>query len=422
MNINLSEFVMFVLIVLANRMAFSQNRNVVCVHGFGDDFSAWEHYATIFSNERKINSTRQSYPTANGLTTAANALRNTVPDAASTNLGIGHSLGGLMIREVDRVPGAGGNKFGGYITLATPNYGAPVATSVLSGNVQSAISTAISQLVAGPLSEMPAFGLPWIILPGASEYTTDWVANQLAKLINITTNATYTDMQTGSAAMDNLLHFSSTANRIAIVAEETSPVHWRLLGSMMNRGQSNGQPNDENLLAIMNQIREVYNSLYINHQALAIGLGDMIPFLGFHSNAAAQWKKGQDWMDNSETIWCSLIKTTGTVKMHITDLVWQPCLPLPNSPFLPSPDCGTWLQVDTYDYVTQSTKSDGLLPTYAQELQDIPAGNRYLIDHANHIELLDMSYSKNQNGTLDDGTKVTLNAIFNRNDWFNTPK
>ena len=50
-------------------------------------------------------------------------------------------------------------------------------------------------------------------------------------------------------------------------------------------------------------------------------------------------------------------------------------------------------------------------------------GNRYVIDHANHAEVLDMSYSKKPNGTLNDGTRITLNAIFNRAlpDWFNTP-
>lgn len=91
--------------------------------------------------------------------------------------------------------------------------------------------------------------------------------------------------------------------------------------------------------------------------------------------------------------------------------------------FLFNPDCGEWVYKQGIHLVAVNYPSDGLLPTYTQELIEIPVDspNRYSIDYANHLELRDMSNSKLPNGQPNDGTRNTLNAIFNRPDWFNTP-
>ena len=98
----------------------------------------------------------------------------------------------------------------------------------------------------------------------------------------------------------------------------------------------------------------------------------------------------------------------------------------PDNPYNPS-KCYEYrfirMKTDSY---TVKYPSDGLLPTYAQELKGVDAnsGNRYVIDHANHMELKNMSYSKNKNGQPNDGTKNRLNEIFDRpqGDWFRTDK
>ena len=104
------------------------------------------------------------------------------------------------------------------------------------------------------------------------------------------------------------------------------------------------------------------------------------------------------YSQNSETIWSSLT------------WVWNPCPPPINDPIggpvdlIPPDDpyaCDAWIYIQVLLYLTVNHPSDGLLPTYAQELVGIPIGspNRYTIDYANHIELRNMSNSKFPNGS-----------------------
>jgi hypothetical protein len=61
-------------------------------------------------------------------------------------------------------------------------------------------------------------------------------------------------------------------------------------------------------------------------------------------------------------------------------------------------------------YISVNYPSDGLLPQYTQELQGIPAKNKYKVNGANHIEVRNMT--KDGNGV--DETAVEFRRIFNR--------
>jgi len=70
--------------------------------------------------------------------------------------------------------------------------------------------------------------------------------------------------------------------------------------------------------------------------------------------------------------------------------------------------------------MTVNHPSDGFIPSYSQDRTSLPASNRYFINGANHIELLNMSNSR-QNGVPNDATRVRLNEVFTgRNDIFLT--
>jgi len=414
-------FLMFLMFALPITV-FSQNRNVIWVHGLDGDHTSWEYYANIFTAERKINSTRQHYPgTTVNLATAANQLRPSVPGNASTNMGIGHSMGGVMIREVDRMPEANNSaapkKFGGYITVASPNYGAPVSDNILKNNVHSAAATALDRLTCGPLAQSPVFTLPWTIVSG---WHTTKVANLFLEGVGFLSQTTNQDLKEGSQPMNYLNENPSYVpvnNRIAIIAEETNPVHWRMISSKLFKEGSSSTPGDDFLPATMIIVRAAYNQKFLEHTASAV-INPFFPFFGYHANAAAQWKKGQDWIDDSENIWCTLIKTSRQEIYTYWAEVWEPCPPNPK----PIPDCGEWVWKQLTGVRTVTYKNDGLLPVYAQELKGVTGSNRYVIDHANHFEIRNMRYSK-KNGTLNDGTKNVLNDIFNRqNDWFTTPR
>lgn len=51
--------------------------------------------------------------------------------------------------------------------------------------------------------------------------------------------------------------------------------------------------------------------------------------------------------------------------------------------------------------------SDGLLPQYTQEIEDIPEGNKYKVSGANHIEVRDMTHNRTDvDETYDEFVKI----------------
>ena len=414
-------FLMLFLFALPKITAFAQNRNVYWVHGLGGNETAWEYYANIFTSERKINSIRQNYgPTTDGLAPAAARLRNSVTNTNSTNLAIGHSMGGVMIREVDRMPIANNpnaaKKFGGYITVASPNNGAPVSANLLNGNVAKAAQKAVEDMMAGPTSD-PLMILPLIV---GGVYVHLFVPFDIN--LDFLSQTTNNDLKEGSKAMNDINDFTQytpVPHRISIIAEETSPVHWRMISSMRNGAGTNNEPGDDIFVNKANNIKDFYVTMRHVHM--------LNPFLG------PKWQKNVDWMNRSEHVWGGLIKATKQELVSVWEWVWMPCDPPitppggggltgPGSIGGPGSDthgCGVWVYVNSWYFVTQVFKNDGLLPTYAQKLKGIPDGNIYVIDHANHFEIRNMSQSR-KNGVKNDGTKNTLNLIFNRNDWFKT--
>ena len=146
----------------------AQDRNVAWIHGLDGNANSWKHYNQIFDKERNLNSLRTTYNTDNGITYSTNKVIGSMDTHYKKgannprNLGIGHSMGGLMLRDADRITANGTKKFGGYITVASPNYGAPIANSLLDGSVENAAENACNKLADGPLSQL--FALPWGIV------------------------------------------------------------------------------------------------------------------------------------------------------------------------------------------------------------------------------------------------------------------
>lgn len=435
---------LFTLLWIVPISLIAQNRNVAWVHGLQGSASSWEHYATLFDTERQINSLRSTYNTLNGVDYAANQVQssmNSYYGAGSThpkNLGIGHSMGGVMIRDVDRLTSAGNKKFGGLITVASPNYGAPIANSLLAGDVTNAAQNACNKITDGPLSEM--FPLPWTIV---NNFTTNVLCNKFIDndlIQNLwgspVTNA---DLKVGSSTINAINNYPTQIPRISIWAEETSPVHWRLFGSQ-------SENNDGSLLPLISSARGTYHTFFVYNTALASVyaiIGWWNPWAwaaaALHAYRATQWIKGRNWIDDSETIWSSLIKTSRLEQHSYWIEVWVPC-PYPPigpakapgqngeivSPVLklsPDPGCGQWVWMQVTYNVMVNYPSDGFLPQYTQELQNIPSGNRYKIMGANHVEVRDMSNSY-LNGQPNDATKLKFNQIWDRQlgDFFRTDR
>jgi len=417
--------IFFIVLIFSALNTFAQqDRNVAWVHGLDGNASSWQHYNQIFDAERNLNSLRTTYTTDIGITNSANQVitsMNTFYGNGnsnsgandSQNLGIGHSMGGLMIRGVDKITGSGTKKFGGYITVTSPNYGAPISNSILDGSVQSAAANACNKVKDGPIAEL--LSLPWAI---SANITTDYlcdifITNDLVQNLQ-GTPSTNADLRVGSPTINAINYYTDNNNssipRISIWAEENSPVHWRMFSSSVHN-------NDATLVNDINTARNVYNGFYIYNTAMVGFYASQGFFLwhkvALHTYRATQWKKGRDWIDDSENIWNSLIKTTRSEQetywalIDVFGNVWDG----DNT----TGSLGLHWEQRTR-WVSVNYPSDGLLPQYTQELQGISSGNRYKVNGANHLEIRNMT----TDGNAIDETAVEFRKIFDRDDWFET--
>ena len=404
----------------------AQDRNVVWVHGLDGNASSWEHYNQIFDDEltefTNASSLRTTYPTGNGITHSADSVINSMNNYYGTsgadqahnsrNLGIGHSMGGLMIREADHLRDNQTKNFGGYITVTSPNYGAPISNSLIDGSVERAAENACNKIADGPLSQL--FPLPWGIVSNlATNVLCDtFIDNDLVQGLQ-GTPVTNNDLRVGSQTINAINDYETNLPRISIWAEENSPVHWRMISSSI-------YGNDTQFVNTVNTARGVYNGFYVYNTSLAVFTGVFgfwNPFVwgatALYGYRATQWKKGRNWIDDSENIWSSLIKTTKLEPQTYWSYEFIPCpYWVPN----PGPNCGYRGWKQRTRYVSVNYPSDGLLPQYTQELQDIPVGNRYKVNGANHLEVRNMT----TDGNGVDETYEEFIKIFNRPDWFST--
>jgi hypothetical protein len=412
----------------------AQDRNVAWVHGLNDNANAWQHYEQIFDGERNLNNLRRNHNTDEGINAGADELiefmntrygniSNNTGANNPRNLGIGHSMGGLVLREADKITANGNQKFGGYITVASPNYGAPISNSLLDGNVENAAENACNKLADGPLSQV--FSLPWGIVSNlaTNELCDKFIDNDLVQNLQ-GTPTTNEDLRVGSQTINDINDYETNLPRISMWAEENSPVHWRMFSSNLHG-------NDTQFVNTVNTARGVYNGFYVYNTSLAVVTGVAgfwNPFLwgltATYTYRATQWKKGRNWIDDSENIWSSLIKTTRREPQTYWVNTWIPCAYPPRIEIKqklakrdPDIDCGEWKWVQRTRYISVNYPSDGLLPQYTQELQGIPFDNRYKVNGANHLEVRNMS-----NSPQGDVTKERFDDIFNRpsSDWFHT--
>jgi hypothetical protein len=412
------KYVLSLCLLFTSTWGLCQDRNVIWVHGLNDNWTAWNHYNTIFERERQINGRLQTYNTSSGLSGAATSLKNGTNSMQPNpnNMAIGHSMGGLMIREVERDPPPGGPRFGGYITVASPNHGAQIANSIDNGKVAIAAMDGVNRLMMGP--GITTFGVAPII----AGITVLVLAHFFDLNINVQniagSPATRNDLKENSTAINNLNNYNSTLPRISIIAEETSPVHWKLATSS-DVGHSN-----RNYVNIANTALGLYDAATITHTvALAAFVIAFNPAaIIYNTLALAGWRRGRNWIIDSETVWNSLIKSAQLQYYTYYAQIWvsEPCPPGHGGPghwpideesvldpILESP-CGYWIYEEITRPVLVHLPSDGLLPTYTQELPGATA--RYHIKGVNHISVL-----------THHETRATFNTIFNRLDWFRTP-
>ncbi|MGM0946325.1 MAG: hypothetical protein ACQEW9_14165 [Bacteroidota bacterium] len=418
----------------------AQNKNTYWVHGLNDNSTAWQHYASIFEAERRMNSSRPSYPSSSGVTASTSFVSSFIP-VNSQNIGIGHSMGGVVLRNLDRVSPPSSRRINGLITVATPNAGAGIANSFDEQSLFSARDKACRDMGAGPDAEL--FGIYWNIASAPLQLglgtfvTIDNICNLAFSNKALEGFAgspiARADLKMGSQTLSQIDNFSPSIPRLTMIAEENRPVHWRMLSSTLTR--NNSSPSDQLFPDVMTGVEVIYTGFFVARTAGTIVnaiLGFINPALfakaAINAHKAVQWKKGVDWLNDSETIWNGLTKASRNETETYWAWSWIPCETIPGKQLLiddvgrdRDESCGEWGWVERTRQVMVHYASDGFIPSYSQDIASLPASNRYFIRGANHIEVLNMSNSK-LNGQPNDATRDQLNGVFrDRTDIFQTP-
>jgi pimeloyl-ACP methyl ester carboxylesterase len=340
----------------------SEFRNVVWVHGWEGSRKSWSVYSRKYGRdvgsdgifrdgERKMRSFRVDYGDresteyAQTVSEAAGIVKRQVAAEgimpSSQNIFIGHSLGGLTTRQIDKLDG-GTNLYGGFITVGTPNKGAIIAKAVMDGKGDQFVNEGIRALV-----------LPF--------YDT-WVGSLLIALSVINDRVHFIkrifpvigpaeDLSTTSGLINGLNNGFDHGNKkiIAISARESGVKLWRQLSSIALNPPSKlplHELGDDELPEKMEKLRGIYNTA--GDVSIAISVLHA-SYLNFYS--AGKWiirsnffYNGASWISNAPAGWNNLLganrteqRTVNTVrvKQSFLDMYnsWQDnrnCEPTPN--------------------------------------------------------------------------------------------
>lgn len=437
----MKTWIQFILAVLCTTILFqpniAQDRPALWVHSLGENAQTWAIYNEIFNTERQINGLSNSYVVNQGIPAFANNIAAVISanfpgtiGVQTQNIGIGHGLGGLALRELARTRTGGNKSLQGLITVGSPNEGAPIINSIRNGRVLAATTDACVRLQAGPRSESPfrnvsVSGVPSSVLCGimSSNFLNPLFQNQA-------NNPSVDDIVPESSFLTTLNSNAPSIPAISIRGNENSPVHWRLLSSFISNNA-----NDTEYVQRAMLMREYYNTSYIYNLSLAAVTGIFsffnpvfAKFTAMHLFRAIEWNKGKKWFDQSENIWNGLIGCTGervTRTVSFTGNVcngfttgtpqWVNCL---------QNQCGGMIEncIQTISYsfsILVNNSSDGLLCDQTQLIDGLPDDNYYEARGVNHME-----QTNTTNGTTADGRDVMrdiFNLIWSRTDEFATP-
>ncbi len=240
-----------ILLILSPILGNTQDRNVFWTHGLADNADFWnDEYARAERNYR-INSSGFTYPTNQGIPAYADRIRNgSYPFRGTRTIAIGHSMGGVAIREADR---DNASLYGGMITFGTPLDGARIANEVITGGVDRFVTQSLDNLRRGPISSaarskwqvfidavndaVTGGGLSVIIRTFTSSAILDITENLTGGFQQAITNTfdpnnpSVRDLAEGSTYFNTIRNYSNSKPKIFAWGDEISPVHARMFAS-----------------------------------------------------------------------------------------------------------------------------------------------------------------------------------------------
>lgn len=290
-------------------------REVLWSHGQGGNGNTWDFYENLFEAERRINSNSPNLEERLGLTAYANDIQDALPRGTGEIgvLGIGHSNGGLALREVDRLfsPGFENRHLRAIVTVGTPHRGATIVNSIRSGSIQAELNRGCRALTAGPSTHIPGGNL---VVQGIATNVLCQILRSL--VIDPQTNGSILepsplDAAVGSPFLDQLNQNAPLIPLVSVHGNEESPVHWRLVSSLDTDNDS-----DTRWVTYARIVTALYYATATVY--FARGVVGILQFFNpfalatsfYRLYQAGQYLRGGIWLSNSEGRWLEQIGCT----------------------------------------------------------------------------------------------------------------
>lgn len=442
----MKKYILFYLLhVLALGATAQPTRPVHWVHGLNGSSTSWSSHKAAFEAARRIDgpaSYNTTQSTHYGVISYANTVRAAIsPDANA--IAIGHSMGGVTVREIARYDAVHSTStFGGFIAAGAPLTGARILNNIANGSAENFILTGIDDMVSGPVT---ALGLYHFFIAGEPVISSALLIKSIRKgilkffmgsfdfpLNNANAASafgaqTYDDLQEGSSYMTDINAFAGPyKNRLYIYGNESSPIHWRLASSAQKSadGATWTSADDTYFVDLAADFRSVYHTQNNLNIAAAVFAYTTLNFAAgaAHTYMAAQWRKGRNWLDLSESYWAGLIGAQGTTYYAGTidtyenqcDLPqYEECFGNGDDPVTVECDDCTLIPVTLPVWLPTQTGSDGLVAVYAQLAEGTPwavsTDRAYEAVNVNHMEMRGHTQMT-----------AAINWAFNRSDFFKT--
>ena len=423
----------FILLFILSSSAtlFAQDRNVLWVHGLGNDAHFWDRQFSNAHRYYRIRSSGFTHPTNEGVQNYANRLRQDAePIKGDRTISVGHSLGGVALRQANKDDNS---LFGGIITVGSPLDGARLANAVISGEANRFIRQSADILRRGPilsksrtlrqklkdtfLNPIPS---PLLIFWPSNFirlFKNDSFLEEIQKLDDNANKAIFDrfnpnnpsvrDLAENSSYLNSIRNFQSSQAKIIAWGNEDSPVHVRLMAS----GKSlNPSSNREEL--------RKYNKNISWYQIVANGIrtgGGILCWRSCMRRRRAEkeaWHAGADYLKRGwEIAWNELTGARYLEEYTTTELTYV-CDgdlrdPFQMIPFYRQSGCSYGFYYDPYSHsscnpcrweyrtVTRhrwvNSPSDGMIKAGSQkgEVTNWHGGERKFVrlDGVNHMEM-----------------------------------
>lgn len=230
-------------------------RKIFWLHGLGANHQSWvdasgeientpaynvKCYAMEYNGAQAMNSLLSVGHHIHGLMDNTAAQVNPAPDAQ--NIVIGHSLGGIMAREIDMIQQSDPNnaypsQFGGIVTFGTPHQGGHILDHT--AEMEFLAAEACSSLTEGPLLEKLAFldflhtvSLGIIPKVDVQNFVNTFICGTIpGKAIDIIQQHNNQDIadaiKPSSTELATLNAYSTPTYKVAFYGEEDDPIFFR---------------------------------------------------------------------------------------------------------------------------------------------------------------------------------------------------